>query len=111
GCETPCSRPGPQSPVAGKGGRPCRWREKPAEVVARTSLRTLPAMTAPAEHEYSQLPWSRFQPRPARLKSRRAGLPDYRPHLGDLCAADTIYLKNGRRILADRVRQDASHVE
>src|SRR5512146_3022916 len=25
--------------------------------------------------------------------------------------ADTIYLKNGRRILADRVRQDATHVE
>ncbi|MGE5206840.1 MAG: peptidase MA family metallohydrolase [Chlamydiota bacterium] len=29
-----------------------------------------------------------------------------------ICApADTIYLKNGRRILADRVRQDATHVE
>lgn len=29
-----------------------------------------------------------------------------------VCApADTIYLKNGRRILADRVRQDATHVE
>jgi tetratricopeptide (TPR) repeat protein len=26
-------------------------------------------------------------------------------------AADTIYLKNGRQILADRVRQDATHVE
>ncbi|HTM43121.1 MAG TPA: hypothetical protein VL177_19520, partial [Terriglobales bacterium] len=29
-----------------------------------------------------------------------------------ICApADTIYLKNGRRIVADRVRQGATHVE